>query len=183
MKNSKPHRRSTITQLDPRIRAAVDAAIREDRASIEEIVALIKSLGGEASRSAVGRYAKNTREQMKDYIEMQALAKTWMTEVGKQPEGNVGKLLLELVKTLGVKAMAQMKGEDSAPMDLMLLGKMIDHVARADKALVEREAKVDALVKLRLTEAQKTVTKAAKKAGASPDLIKVVEEQFLGISR
>ena len=182
MKNGKPHRRSTIAVLDPRIRAAVDAAIREDRASIDEILALIKGMGASVSRSAVGRYAKNTREQMKDYIEMQALAKTWMTEVGKQPEGNVGKLLLELVKTLGVKAMAQMKGEDSAPMDLMLLGKMIDHVARADKALVEREVKIDALVKARMASAEKTITAAAKRTGASPELIKIVEQQ-LGILR
>ncbi|MDP3612732.1 MAG: DUF3486 family protein, partial [Rubrivivax sp.] len=63
----KPSRPSSITQLDPKIKEAVDTAVREGRTSIDQLVELINSLGGEASRSAVGRYVKTANERMEEY--------------------------------------------------------------------------------------------------------------------
>ena len=49
--------RSSIAQLPPELREAVDAAIA-DGATIDEIADLIRGEGGACSRSAVGRYTK-----------------------------------------------------------------------------------------------------------------------------
>ena len=50
--------KSTIIRLPPEIRAEVDRLIREGAATTDEIVAALRELGAETSRSAVGRYAK-----------------------------------------------------------------------------------------------------------------------------
>ncbi len=70
--------KSSVLMLEPRIKEAVDRAIREERATLDEIVAMIEQMGGEASRSAVGRYAKNAREKLEKFREAQQLASVWI---------------------------------------------------------------------------------------------------------
>ena len=53
--------RSTVAKLPPELREAVDKAIA-DGATIDEITARIREEGESCSRSAVGRYTKDTRE-------------------------------------------------------------------------------------------------------------------------
>ena len=73
-------RRSSVAKLDPRIRESVDRAIRENRATIDDIVDKLDGIMGEdaPSRSAVGRYVKGAREQMQRYREAQEMAKVWV---------------------------------------------------------------------------------------------------------
>lgn len=149
------HRASSIVKLDPRIREEVDRALREGRATIEEIVALIKSQGGAASRSAVGRYAKSAREQMERYRQAQEVAKVWVAKLGEEPQGDVGRLLIEMLRTISFQTLAQIgEGEKGAnAMEVMLLAKAMDHIAKASKASVEHELKVDQLLKARVEKA------------------------------
>ena len=181
MKPRAPHRRSSITQLQPAVREAVDRAIREDRATIMEITAMINAMGGEVSKSAVGRYAKDQREELKDTLKFQSMAKTWITEIGKNPEGDTARLMFEFVKTFGLKTMPFLKHEDSKPMDLMLLGKFVDHISRADKGFVERDEKVDKLVAARMAKASATLDRIAKKGGMSKAAETEIRNRILGV--
>ncbi len=60
--------RSSIARLPPELREAVDAAIA-DGATIDEITDLIRGEGGACSRSAVGRYAKDMRDLIRQQQE------------------------------------------------------------------------------------------------------------------
>ena len=71
-----PRGRSTVERLPASVREAVDAAIA-DGASIDEITALIRENGGKCSRSAVGRYAKRTRDQSRRRDEAVRLLESW----------------------------------------------------------------------------------------------------------
>src|SRR5437868_3267674 len=93
LRKRKPSRPSSITQLDPSIKEAVDTAIREGRLTIEQIVALIKDKGGDVSRSAAGRYVKNAKERMEDYRQAQQVAAVWVDKLGKEPEGDIGRMV------------------------------------------------------------------------------------------
>jgi hypothetical protein len=136
--------KSKVTQLDPRVRAAVDDAVRDGRATIDEIVLLVKQLGGAASRSSVGRYVKNATAQLKKFREAQEIAKVWIGKLNADPEGDVGRLLAEMLKTVAFQQIADMgEGEaETTSMDLMLVAKALDHLSRSQKVDVDRWVKV-----------------------------------------
>lgn len=176
----KPSRPSLITQLDPAIKSAVDTAVREGRATIDEIVLLIDQLGGEASRSSVGRYVKNAREKLDDYTRAQDMAKVWIEKIGKEPDGDVGRLISEMLKVAAFKTMGSL--DEATPQDLAFLGKTLKDVASADKLGVE---KIFALRKLIADEAAKVATevvKTVKKAGLTDETVEHIRSRILGIS-
>jgi hypothetical protein len=176
----KPSRPSSITQLDPKIKEAVDAAVREGRASIDQIVELIKTLGGEASRSAVGRYVKTANERMEEYRQAQQMAAVWMDKIGKEPEGDVGRMLLEMLRVVAFKTIGDI--ENASPEDLMFLGKALKDFAGADKLAVDKEINIRKLIAARAEKAANEIVKEARKIGASEETIQTWRNKVLGVA-
>ncbi len=180
VRKRKPSRPSSITQLDPAIKQAVDSAVREGRATISEIVHLVESLGGDASRSAVGRYVKNARERMEDYRQATQIAAVWVDKLGKEPEGDVGRMLLEMLRVVAFKTIGDI--ETASPEDLMFLGKAIKDFASADKLAVDKAITVRKLIAAEAEKVAAEVGKTAKKAGISDDTIDLIKKRILGIA-
>ena len=176
----KPSRPSNITKLDPAIKGAVDAAVREGRATIDEIVSLVESLGGDASRSSVGRYVKNARERMEDYRQATQIAAVWVDKLGKEPEGDVGRMLLEMLRVVAFKTIGDI--ETASPEDLMFLGKAIKDFASADKLAVDKAINIRKLIQARAEKVAGEIATEAKKIGASEDTIKAWREKVLGVA-
>ena len=176
---TKSNRRSTIDTLDPRIQAEVNSAIKEGRASIDDIVDLIKGMGGDASRSAVGRYVKNQNDQLRKYREAQEVAKVWVDKLGNEPEGDVGRLIIEMLRVISFQTMSQM--DSAEPEQLMFLGHAIKNIAQADKLLVDREAAVRKMVAAQVAKAAEEVTKTVRKAGMSDETVDLIRSKILGI--
>lgn len=175
--------KSKIAQLDPRVRGAVDDAVREGRASIDEIVLLIKSMGGEASRSSVGRYVKNASEQLKKFREAQEIAKVWIGKLHADPEGDVGRLLAEMLKTVAFQQIADMGEGDagSSPMDLMLVAKALDHLSRSQKVDVDRWVKVREKIGTQLKALEE---KAARPGGKiTVEDLQAIRQDVYGIAK
>ena len=76
--------RSSVARLPPELREAVDAAIA-DGATIDEITALIRGEGGACSRSAVGRYAKDMRDLIRQQQETDRGIEMWVRALGERP--------------------------------------------------------------------------------------------------
>jgi hypothetical protein len=173
---------STIAKLDPVIKAEVDKAIREGRATIEDIVALIQKMGAQASKSAVGRYAVNAKKQMETYRQAQEVSKVWIQQIGDAPEGDVGRLVVELVRMLAFKSVSAMGEEDTSvsPEDLMFLSKAMKDLAGADKTAVDREINRQALQR-QIKAAADNVEKVAKSNGLTADAVQAIRAQILGI--
>lgn len=180
IRKRKPSRPSSITQLDPKIKDAVDTAIREGRATIDQIVALIESHGGEASRSAVGRYVKNATERMEDYRQATQMAAVWVDKIGKEPEGDIGRMVLEMLRLVAFKSIGDL--EQVAPEDLMFLGKAMKDIAGADKLIVDRELAVRKLIAARAEKVAGEIAKEAKKLGATPETIQTWREKVMGVA-
>lgn len=176
----KPSRPSSITQLDPQVKEAVDTAVREGRASIDQIVELIKSLGGEASRSAVGRYVKTANERMEEYRQAQQMAAVWMDKIGKEPEGDVGRMLLEMLRMLAFKSIGET--ESASPEDLMFLSNAIKGFAQTDKLVVDKEINIRKLVAAKAEKAANEIVKEARKIGASEETIQTWRNKVLGVA-
>lgn len=173
------NRKSSLDRLDPRIQSEVNAAIKEGRASIDEIVSMIKSMGGDASRSAVGRYVKNQNEQLAKYREAQEVAKVWVDKLGKEPDGDVAKLLLEMLRVVSFQTISNM--DEADPQSIFFLAQSIKNIAQADKLHVDREAAVRKLIATQVAKAAEEVTKTARKAGMSADTVDLIRSKILGI--
>lgn len=180
LRKRKPSRPSSITQLDPSIKEAVDTAIREGRLTIEQIVKLIVEQGGEASRSAVGRYVKNNKERMEEYRQAAQTAAVWVDKIGKEPDGDVGRLVLEMLRMVAFRSIGSI--DEAAPEDLMFLAKAMKDIAGADKLVVDREINVRKLIAAKAEKVAGEIATEAKKLGASEATIKAWREKVLGVT-
>jgi len=174
-----PSRPSNVTKLDPKIKEAVDAAVREGRATINEIVRLVEALGGEASRSSVGRYVKNARERLEDFRQATQVAAVWVDKLGKEPEGDVGRMLLEMLRVVAWKSIGDL--DTASPEDLMFLGKAIKDLASADKLAVDKAINLRKLIAAEAAKVATDVAKTAKKAGLSDEAVELIRTKILGI--
>ncbi len=88
------------------------------------------------SRSAVGRYVKNANDQMRRYQEAQEVAKVWIAKMGNEPEGDVGRLLAEMLRTVAFQVIGSMDtdGDEVDAKSIMMLARGIKDLAAADKA-------------------------------------------------
>lgn len=174
--------KSSISKLPKKIREAVDLAVREDRATIDEIVALINDMGADVSRSAVGRYVKSANEKMEQYRKAQAVAKTWIGKLEEDPEGDVGRLLSEMLRTVAFQTISSMDGsEEKIAMDIMLLAKAIKDLSGADKVTMERALRIrQEARKQALEEAAQRAEETAVAQGMGPDQARFWREQVLG---
>lgn len=177
-------RRSRIEQLDPRIREQVDRLVRAGR-TIDEITEHLARLAGEEapSRSAVGRYVRSAREQMRRYREAQEVAKVWVGRLEEDPEGDVGRLLSEMLRTVAFQTIGVMSERDGAeigPDEIMLLARAIKDLASADKVAMERELKIRQEVARQAADA---ATKIAKRGGLSADAVQEIRREILGVAK
>lgn len=174
-------RKSSITQLDPKIRAAVDKAVRDGRATIDELVELIEAHGAEASRSAVGRYVKSARQQMERYRQAQEVAKVWVGKLEHDPESDVGRLLSEMLRTVAFQTIADFdEGEKGASAgELMFIAKAIKELASADKISADREI----IIRREFAkQAASKVEESATAAGMTAETISAIKREILGLA-
>lgn len=175
-------RKSAITQMDPAIRAAVDAAIREGRATIADIVALIGELGGAASKSAVGRYKLSVEAQMAHYRQAQALAKVWAEQI--PDNGDVAQLTRQVLSVLAFRAAGDMgEGETIEGKEVAWLARALKDIAASAKTDVEAREKIraaaaqEAAAKVEAVESE--VRGGRMKLDA--DTLKRIREEIYGI--
>jgi len=166
---------STIKRLDPRIKEAVDEAIRDGRASIDEIVSLIRELGGDASRSAVGRYKQSMEGAMETYRACQEMAKVWADEIKDHPDSDVARLAAQVLGSVALNtANAALNSGDPMPAgELMFAAKALDHLGRFQKT------NLDTVLKARkefAAEAAEVVEQTAKQQGVSKEGISAIRE-------
>lgn len=169
--------KSSIAKLDPRVKEAVDTAIREGRATIDDIVALVRELGADASRSAIGRYKRNAESMMSRYREAQEVAKVWIGKLQTDPEGDVGRLLAEMLRTTAFQTLGDI--DEASPQDLMFLGKALKDLASAEKLTAERILKVRQEA---AKDAAAVAVKEAKGAGLSDDAAELIRRKILGVA-
>lgn len=173
---------SSIKRLPPDVREAVDKAIREGRATIAELVALIDEHGGKVSKSAVGRYRKRAEDQMARYRQAQEIAKVWVGKLEADPQGDVGRLLSEMLKTIAFQVAGEMgdSAEAVGPREVMFLADALKSMGQFDRA------RADLTLRLRkeiAAEAAATAGKAAKKAGLTTDAVDAIKRDILGIAK
>lgn len=178
--------RSTIERLDPDIVAEVTRLIQGGR-TIDEITTHLRGMDQDVSRSAVGRYVKNARKAMEDYSRAQAVAKGWVDKMEAEPNGDVARLLPQMLQAIAFKTMEGMtEGEEAvSPGDIMFMGKALQSIAGSSKTLMDIELKMRQVrdeARQQLLAEQGKKLDALNKAGGITADTKAAIRQALGIA-
>ena len=133
--------RSSIELLPPPLLALVHEAIAEG-ATIDEIVRLIRAHGGVCSRSAVVRYAKRARDRLQRWSEDKGLVDFWLKSQGERPEGGTGRLALETLRSLALRAAIALDRDEEPPTadQIAPLALVMRRIEGAGKSGADRES-------------------------------------------
>lgn len=176
-------RKSSIATLDSAIRLEVDAAIKRG-ATIDEITWMLKGLGQDVSRSAVGRYSKQYADLASRQRDMASIAQAFAGEFG-EADDRQSRLLIQLITSITTRAIMPIAAGDEVDMDgkeLHFLARAIKDITSAAKTDVDREAKIrDEAVKRAKQRAADAAESSVKASGASDETIRKVRAAILGI--
>lgn len=175
-------RRSTVASLPRELVDACNQLVRDGH-TIDDILAALNGLGADVSRSAVGRYVKSARESMAKYREAQEVAKVWVERLEAEPDGDVSRLLPEMLKVVAFQTLTNM-GEAEKPVkagDVMFLAKAIRDLAGTSKTQIEVERQLRAM-RAELKAAAKDVEAQARQAGLSDETIAAIRQRILGVA-
>ena len=154
--------------------------------TVREITDKLQELGGEVSKSAVGRWRKGEAEALDAVKRTQAFGRAIGKSLEEDPQGRTGRMLIELAKTkLFNTLMHTPEGENgeeadpSTPQELRDLSLAIKNLEGAETISAERELK---LKKEFAVAATKEVDKVAKTRGLSADAVAEIKAKILGIA-
>ena len=167
--------RSSIDRLPDVLHEAVDAAIA-DGATIDEITARIREGGGDCSRSAVGRYAKNMRELIRRQQESDRTIEAWKRAFGERTEGRAGLILIETLRTMTLATMAALSGREEpvSTQELARLSIILKRIEDTDGLRLKREQAAE-----KEAAAADTGRDKARKS-LSPETVAAMREALLG---
>ncbi len=197
MAKRKTQQQSSIDLLPDDIREKLEALLRDRRVRqldatrrINAILAEQKAAGSlpddspeKISKSAVNRYFGKMKEVGQKIRETREVARMWIGELGSEPQGEVGKLLNEMVRGLAFRAaMHASEGDDDQPIDPKLLKSLAISVYRLEKAASENAALEEKIRKKTLNEAASAVGEAARAQGMDEEQARFWREKVLGVS-
>lgn len=182
-------RASTIKRLPPEQRQYLEKLIREDRHTLDEILALVRERFPAAktpSRSALGRYSQQVGELAGRMRDIQAAGMALVSELGEDPSDRAGQLLVNAVTSLATHAALQANDPDAKALNIKEVGAL----ARAAHAtmqtrkmsLAERQ-EVDRLARERqLAEQAERLQATVKAGGLSATAAETIRKQILGLA-
>jgi hypothetical protein len=107
------------------------------------------------------------------------MAAVWMDKIGKEPDGDVGRMLLEMLRMLAFKSLGEL--DSASPEDLMFLSNAIKGFAQTDKLVVDKTINLRKLMAIEAAKVASSVAKTVKKAGLSDDTVNLIRAEILGI--
>ena len=165
--------RSSVEQLPATVRDAVARAIA-DSATIDEITELIRAHGGDCSRSAVGRYAKQVRDLVRRQHDIDRITEIWVRAFGERTDGRTDLVAIETLRTTALLSLTQL-GDQGKPVtteEVARLALALRRIEGADRLRAERKRVA--------AEAAERASRAGRKAGLSPNAVAVIRKAVEG---
>lgn len=138
------------------------------------------------TKRIVNRYAARFKEVMAKKRESSEVVKQWVAQVGEIPDGDFGRAIVEIVRTLSfeMSLMAHEKGFaiEDLPAAVKMLKDLAFAVEKVEKAASENEKRDAEIRKKAREDAAKTVTASAKAEGVSEATIERIRRDVLGMA-
>lgn len=183
-------RPSTIDTLPSDVRERLHAWLRDPGITQTEATARTNALLAEldmperVSRSGVNRYSQRMEEVGKRLRESRQVAEMWIAKLGAQPQGQVGHLVNEIVRTMAFEvSMTIQEGEinaDSLPGVTKVMKDLALTMQRLEKAASDNVKRDDEIRRQERERVADEVDEAAKSYnGLDRDFAAFLREQVL----
>jgi hypothetical protein len=180
-------RQSSIKGLEPPVRAYIERLLREDRLTLDELLAAVREKYPEAetpSRSSLHRYKSGFEELAGRMREIEAASAAMVGELGEGMGDRAGALLAQAVTTLATHAALNAQADENE-----LSIKEVAALARAAKAAMEartmsvreRQAVEKAAQERLLREQNKKLEQMGKSGSIAPETLKTIRREVYGI--
>ena len=164
-------RASKVDLLPPDIKTRLAMMLRDKMFSQAEILQEINDLI---------RYASKMEKMGAKIRESREMAEIWTKQIGEAPQSDVGKLLMEAIKTIAFdKAMALGQDDDVDPKVINQLALVANRIEKAQAINEERERKIRKEVAQLAAE---TAEKVIVQAGLSQETVDHLKAKILGIA-
>lgn len=182
-------RTSKIDQLPEEVKRLLDALLRDKGYTQQQILAEVNKqlsqLGipkeEQLSRSGLNRYASRMEAIGKKMRETNAIAQAWVTQLGDQPQGQLGRLVTQMVHTLAFELTLDLQeGEDPANIGVLKdLALTIQRLEAAEMQSLKREKEIRQAF---AEQAASAVEAVAKAAGLTAQAVSTIKNEILGVA-
>jgi hypothetical protein len=177
---------SSIDRLPEDIRKQLQALLRDPRVTQLDATRRINAILAEQghaetiSKSAVNRYAVRMDKIGARIRQSREIAQMWIGRLGAEPQGEVGKLLNEMVRNLAFEATTEML-DGEAPVEPKMLKDLAIAIERLERAASENVKREEEIRKKALEEAADRAGDAARAQGMDDDQARFWREKVLGV--
>lgn len=184
------NRPSSVEQLPADILEQLQALLRDPRVTqldaTRRINAILEERGETpVSKSSVNRYAVRMSEVGERLRQSRAVAEMWIAKLGAQPQGQLGHLVNEMLRTMAFELTLKLQegelNEESMPAVIDQLKQLSLSVVRLERAAsenVKREAEIREQAR---REAADAAEKVARQGGLSSDSVQELRRAILGV--
>lgn len=182
-------RLSKVDLLPDSIREQLHQMLRERRHTQEEIREAINALIDEhnlpeemqLSRTGLNRYAIRMEKVGAKIRASREMAEVWAAKLGSAPTSDVGKLLMEFVKTLAFETSMSM-AEDDKPVAPKALGQLALVAQRLEAAAMTSHKREKAIRDAFAQEMAEKTEELVRTGGLSGSAADTIKRDLLGIS-
>ncbi|HAK5377091.1 TPA: DUF3486 family protein [Salmonella enterica] len=182
-------RLSKVDLLPESIREQLHQMLREKRHTQEEIREAINALIDEhnlpeemqLSRTGLNRYAIRMEKVGAKIRASREMAEVWAAKLGSAPTSDVGKLLMEFVKTLAFETSMSM-AEDDKPIAPKALGQLALVAQRLEAAAMTSHKREKAIRDAFAQEMAEKTEELVRTGGLSGGAADTIKREILGIS-
>ncbi len=183
-------RPSTVEQLPPDILERLQELLRDPRVSqlqaVAEINAVLKDMGERpVSKSAVNRYAVKMDKVGEKLRQSREVAEMWIAKMGAQPQGQVGHLINEMLRTMAFDLTIRLQESELTAESMPEVIDMLKHlslsVVRLERAASENVKREQEIKEQARQEAADVAEKVAKNGGLSSDSVQEIRRAILGV--
>jgi len=180
-------RKSSITRLDPAVRKHLEKLLREDRFTLDEMIADVRERFPDQktpSRSSLDRYRTGFDEMVGRMREIETAAGALVDELGDGVGDKAGALLAQAVTTLATNV--ALRAHDSDDISVKEVGELARAARAAMQArtmsIKERET-IEAAARAKLVREQSEKLDTMGKTGAlAPDTLRRIRQEIYGIT-
>ncbi len=186
-------RPSSIDRLPTDIREKLQALLRDPRVTQLEATRRINAILEEegrperVSKSSVNRYAQRMEQVGERLRQSREVAEMWIAKLGAAPQGKLGHLVNEILRTFAFDLSLQLQDGLSAmdseamPGAVKMLKELSIAIHRLEQAAgenVKREAEIREHAR---REAADAAEKVARQGGLSADSVQAIRRAILGV--
>lgn len=163
--------KSSIDRLPPPVKRRIAGLLKEGTRTLDELIEVLRAEfpAHAPSRSSLGRYSQRFEAIGAKMRESREVAKVWADRLGNEPQGDIGKLVMELLRTMAFDATMALQEPDEGgqvqldPGAINTLALAMQRLEAAGKWNIQRE---QAMREAIVSDVETTLAKAPRKLDA-----------------